>query len=356
VDILYVAAGTTAGLRQADAAMLAALAACGVSTGAVTPSFAAPAPLRSRIYGSTLGIDVYESLALRWATQKALRRYAPRAVMYAVTHAALLAPRAAAGRPTAIRFDTPVQLSRWGRRFVPEHRLEQRRFRAATVLLPWGLEVAPEIALVLPASTGVVAVPVPVQPVGSTAHRDSIAVTYAGSPGKKGLDLVVGAWNEAAVGDRVLVITGIPKPEGLRFLAQRGVAEPRRAEWPGLISHAEFRALTCRADLYLSASTYENYGIAQLEALLDGALLVTVASEGPFAALPLARELAPELVSTEPTAEGLARALACALDLSDAAQKRYRERAVDLVHGHTGAAVEERLRSEVLPRLLSGRV
>jgi hypothetical protein len=192
--------------------------------------------------------------------------------------------------------------------------------------------------------------------VGSASRRDPIAVTYAGSPGKKGLDLVVRAWNEAAVGDRALVITGIPKPEGLRFLAQRGVAEPRRAEWTGLISHAEFRALTCRADLYLSASTYENYGIAQLEALLDGALLVTVASEGPFAALPLARELAPELVAAEPTAAGLARALACALDLSDAAQTRYRERAADLVHGHTVAAVEERLRLEVLPRLLPGRV
>ena len=50
-------------------------------------------------------------------------------------------------------------------------------------------------------------------------------------------------------------------------------------------------------------------GMAQLEALADGCLLVTTPAPGPYAALPIARELDPRLVG-----EDLAAALRAALD------------------------------------------
>ena len=39
----------------------------------------------------------------------------------------------------------------------------------------------------------------------------------------------------------------------------------------------------------MTAPRREDYGIAQLEALADGCVLVTTAAPGPYAALPLAR-------------------------------------------------------------------
>lgn len=354
VDILYVTSGTTAGLRQADEAMRAALARCGVGVVTVTTSFAAPERVRSRIYRSLLTIDLYESFAVRRSTARALARYRPRAIVYATSHAALFRPGTAAGLPTAIRFDTPARLSRVGRRYRWEHLLEQRRFRAAAALLPWGLEVSEAMRRALPASAPVIPLPVPVQRRTPATEREPIAVAYAGSARKKGLEIIVGAWQQAPTGGRRLIITGIDPEEGRRYLAGHGLNEPENAEWPGLISPDEFRSLTTRAELYLSASTYENYGLAQLEALADGALLVAAPSPGPFPALELARELAPALVAEERSADSLGRALRSALELSADARRRYRERAAARVEHHTEAALDERLAADVLPRLLGG--
>ncbi len=71
----------------------------------------------------------------------------------------------------------------------------------------------------------------------------------------------------------------------------------------------EYRALLRRARVFVCAPRREDYGLAQLEALADGCLLVTTPAPGPYAALPIARALDPRLV-----AEDLAAALRTALD------------------------------------------
>ena len=43
----------------------------------------------------------------------------------------------------------------------------------------------------------------------------------------------------------------------------------------------------------------DSYGIAQLEALADGCQLVTTRAPGPYAALPIARQLDPRLVGDD---------------------------------------------------------
>jgi hypothetical protein len=62
---------------------------------------------------------------------------------------------------------------------------------------------------------------------------------------------------------------------------------------------------------------------------------VTVPSEGPFAALALARELAPGLVADGRTGPSPAQALGRALSLRAEDRERYRADAVDLVERHT---------------------
>ena len=54
-----------------------------------------------------------------------------------------------------------------------------------------------------------------------------------------------------------------------------------------------------RARVFVCAPRREDYGIAQLEALADGCLLVTTPAPGPYAALPIARELDPRLVGED---------------------------------------------------------
>jgi hypothetical protein len=96
--------------------------------------------------------------------------------------------------------------------------------------------------------------------------------------------------------------------------------------------------------VFVTAPRWEDYGIAQLEALADGCVLVTNEGPGPYAALPLARELDPRLVG-----DGLAAALRVALD--DPAEA-YAERARALLAPFAPGAVDRVVAERVVPALL----
>jgi hypothetical protein len=110
-----------------------------------------------------------------------------------------------------------------------------------------------------------------------------------------------------------------------------------------MLSRAEYRALLRRSRVFLTAPRREDYGIAQLEALADGCLLVTTPAPGPYAALPVARELDPRLVHDE-------LAIRPALDdpLPD-----YAERAAAALTPWSPAAVDRVVAEQLLPRLTS---
>ena len=76
-----------------------------------------------------------------------------------------------------------------------------------------------------------------------------------------------------------------------------------------MLAPGEFRALLRRARVFVCAPRREDYGITQLEALADGCQLVTSSAPGPYAALPIARELDGRLVG-----EDLVPALRAALE------------------------------------------
>jgi glycosyltransferase involved in cell wall biosynthesis len=178
-------------------------------------------------------------------------------------------------------------------------------------------------------------VPIPVEPSGAAVERDIAAITYAANPEKKGLDRVLAAWATARHEGEELVVTGtdrVPRAPGVRAT--------------GSLAPDAYRALLRRARVFVTAPRREDYGVAQLEALADGCLLVTTAAPGPYAALPLARALDPRLVTGD-----LARALRTALDdpPSD-----YAARALEALAPYRRAAVDATVRYELLPRLLGG--
>ncbi len=180
-----------------------------------------------------------------------------------------------------------------------------------------------------------VVVPIPVEPSGPAApERDIAAITYAANPEKKGLDRVLGAWAAARREDEELVVTGTERVPRSRGVRATGPLEP-----------AEYRALLRRARVFVTAPRREDYGVAQLEALADGCLLVTTPAPGPYAALPLAGGLDPRLVGDD-----LAAALRAALD--DPAPD-YAERALAAIAPYRRAAVDAVVSAELLPRLLA---
>jgi glycosyltransferase involved in cell wall biosynthesis len=113
----------------------------------------------------------------------------------------------------------------------------------------------------------------------------------------------------------------------------------------GALVPDEFRALLRRARVFVCAPRREDYGLAQLEALADGCQLVTTATPGPYAALPIARELDPRLVGDD-----LAAALTAALRDP---RGDYAERSREALAPLSRESVDRTVAEQLLPRLLA---
>jgi glycosyltransferase involved in cell wall biosynthesis len=124
-------------------------------------------------------------------------------------------------------------------------------------------------------------------------------------------------------------------------------------EWLPREEPERWRALVAGARVFVNASRFEDWGIAQMEALAAGTPLVTVPTAGANVALGLARELAPELVAVERTADALAGVLRAGLGLDSAARERYAQRAARLLEPYRDESLRRVVAEEVLPRLLA---
>jgi len=328
IDVLIVSLGGTAGLREADAELAGALRRAGARVEL--------APVeRPREWRTLAAIELAWARNARRAARAAIAAWRPRAVLYSSTTAALLAPA-----PGAIRFDAPAAGNRPGRHGIWQRPVEARRFAAAPLLAPWS-EGALAEARAPHAPAIVVPMPIAPAPAGSGA-RDIAAITYGANPAKKGLDRVLAAWARARRDGEELIVAGLDERAGAPWAARAGAAGVRFA---GMLDRVEYRALLRRARVFATAPRREDYGIAQLEALVEGCLLVTTPAPGPYAALPLARALDARLVAHD-------LQLRTALDDPLAG---YAERAREAIAPFTPAAVDAIVAERLLPALLSAR-
>lgn len=349
--MLIVSLGATGGLRRADEELLAALS----RVGAAAELVRVPEPSPARTLMLT---DLRWAIAARRAARAAIERTRPRAVIYSSVTAALLWPR-----PGAIRFDAPAAGNRRGRHGLWQRPLERIRLRQAPLLLPWSegamMETPRSVRHAAVIDERTLIVPVPVEPSGEHDRldgaavdprtpelrakrsgaprpvRDIAAITYAANPAKKGLDQVLAAWHEVCKPGERLVVAGLDGESS------------DSVEYVGLLPQERYRALLRRARVFVCAARREDHGIAQLEALADGCMLVSVPSPGPYAALGLARQLDGRLVDDD-----LAAALRTALD--DPAP-RYHERALRALAPLRRSRVDRLVVQELLPLLLAGR-
>jgi glycosyltransferase involved in cell wall biosynthesis len=337
-DITLISLGTTPGLRRADAALAELLRAAGADCEVREARIGPLGRLRRQI-------TVTDWVEAR-AAARAARGTGARATIFSTVTAALLARPEG---PYAVRFDAPAALNRPGLSGAWQRRRERRVLAGARLLLPWGRAAAAAIPV---AGAEVVPLGVPVEAAPAAGRRDVDAVAYAGWPWKRGLDVLCAAWGRAAPAGARLLVGGCDAEKGRAWLRRSGVAEPAGVEWLGTLGRSEWLELVGRARVFVNASRREDHGLAQLEALAAGTPLVTVPSPGAYEALPLARELAGELVAADGSAEALAQALAAGLALDEEARAAYAERARALLAPYGREALLATVRDEVLPRLL----
>jgi len=327
-EILVVSLDSTGGWQVAARELAASLQRSGA---AVRIAGAGPLP-RVRTFALT---DFVQARAARRACEDALAVHDPQAIVYCSMTAALLWPR-----PGAIWLDSIAAENRPGRHGAWQRVLERRRLREAPIVLMMSersLDPLPH------PPADVLVVPSPVQSsaaesgAGDTVGggRDIAAVAYAGDPEKKRLGTILAAWSRARRGDETLLVAGIDR------------LEPRDGvELAGRLAPAEYRALLRRARVFVAAPRREDYGIAPLEALADGCMLVSTPAPGPYPALALARRLDPRLVD-----ENLEKAVRTALDDP---LPGYAERAAELLAPFSREAVDRTITERVLPALVPG--
>jgi hypothetical protein len=344
-DVLLLSLGTTLGWRAADAFFVDQLRQAGASVATTRVRVGATRRLQ-RAYPVT---DIVEALAARRALRAALRRERPRSLVISSTTAAMLAD--AEGLPYAVRLDAPARLNRPGVQNAGLHALEWRALAHARLVLPWSraaLEALPRGAA--PA----IVLPPPVTPSGEpTAEREPLAVAYTPDVKAKGLDIVCAAWGQAGLEGTRLLVFGVERDRAMGHLDRTGVQLATGVEFIGKTPPADFRAALRRARAYVGGARWEDFGMAPLETLADGALLVTVPSGGPFEALALARRLRPELVAESVAPGPLAVAIRAAFSLPDGEVERYRAEAGRLIEVFRPEAVQRAVAEQVLPALLA---
>jgi glycosyltransferase involved in cell wall biosynthesis len=319
VDVLVVAPESTIGWEQGSRELARSLERAGASVATVWTG----ATPRVRTFALT---DYVQARAARRAALRGIEAHDPTAIVYCSITCALLWPR-----PGAIYLDSIAAENRPGRHGIWQRPAERRRLAQTPLTLLWSERALQALTGPHP-ETVVVHVPI-AAPASPGPSRDIAALTYAGDPVKRRLSLVLEAWSRARREGETLLVAGYDQPERVD-----GV------QFTGRVSPEQFRELLARAHLFIAAPEREDYGIAALEALAAGALLVTTPSPGPYPALDLARRLDPRLVDDD-----LAPAIRLALD--DPAPG-YAQRAAELLEPFTHEAVDREVAERVLPRLV----
>jgi Glycosyl transferases group 1 len=275
--------------------------------------------------------DLSQAWLARRTCERALRQREAAVVIYCAVTAALLWPR-----PGAIWLDSLAAENRPGRHGVWQRLVERRRLRQAPFVLTMSGRALDPLGERRPPSVVVPVQITPSAPADPSTKRDIDVLAYAGNPEKKRLQFILSEFSRARRGQERLVVAGIDR------LPDR----PAGVELAGRLAPDAYRALLRRARVFAAAPLREDFGIAPLEALADGCMLVTTPAPGPYPALDLARELDARLVG-----EDLGAALRIALDqpLDD-----YAAGARRLLAPFAPAAVAETLAQRVLPVLLPG--
>jgi glycosyltransferase involved in cell wall biosynthesis len=349
-EILIVGCADTLGWRINEAEFAASLRRLGVSHRLVRRR---PGLVR-RLSRSYATAELAEAEAARRALSAGLEAARPAAVVLMSSTASFLVPvdrLRRRGVAVGIRVDCPAAVNRPGIAGLPQRSLEQRRLPRASAVIAMGPRSAETVDGI---SERTIALPttIEVPAADHTPAQPPRLLAYAANPKRKGLDRMVRSWGRLGrERGAVLTVTGLEPDRATRALLRAGLERPPLIEFPGQVARERQLELLRGATAFVSASRWEEWGIAQLEALAAGVPLITTPSRGAYEAEPLARELAPELVVPGDDIDALAAAMGTALEMDDARRSRYRGEAARLIEPFGRDAVDRVMREQVLPAL-----
>ena len=339
---MLVSLGTTLGWRQGDEAFVELVQEAGASCELVPTRLGALGRLRRTMFLT----DFVEAYAAR----RSAAGVRASAIVYSSVTSALLQPSRG---PYAVRFDSFAAINRPGIGGAWQRRRERVVMQRARLLLPLSGAGASAAQAAFGEGPPAIVLPPPIDAVDPGGERDLDAIAYAANPHKRGLELICEAWSKVDRPDGArLIVGGIEQADAQRYLRRARVPEPRDVEWAGALPRQRWLSLVGRARVFVNASRYEDWGIAQMEALATGTPLVTVPSPGLNEALPLARRLAPELVADEQSPAALAAAIQSGLALGERARADYARRAEALVQPYRRPELRRTIAERVLPELL----
>ena len=239
-----------------------------------------------------------------------------RAIIYCSITAALLWPR-----PGAIWLDAIAAENRPGRHGIWQRLVERRRLAQAPLVLTMAERSLDPLAGRRTADALSCRCRSTRSGAAATAARDIDVLAYAGDPVKRRLDFILAAWARARREGETLVVAGVDRADDA---GRRGASSP--AGW------RRTRTARCCAARACSSPRRgaRTYGIAPLEALADGCMLVTTPAPGPYPALRLARAARPAAGLRGPGGRAAGRA------------RRPRGRATPSARRRAAAAVRSR--------------
>jgi hypothetical protein len=348
--VALVSSGTTLGQAINDVEFESVLTDAGADAVRVLPAFPR---LPERIKQPQVN-DVVEAWWLRRALTRHLRRHPVDAVVFATTTATFFQPRSVLRR-SALRFDALACENRRGRFGLISRVLEQRALHHVRVFLPMSSNRSlplPRDRYLAQAETVIAMPPVlPPDRVPDRPREHGRVFCYASNPEKKGLDVMIRAWQAHARADARLFVAGISASAAEAYLSSKGLSTPSDVAFLDRIPHAEFVEQLCRAEIYLAASRHEEYGMAQLEALYFGALLVSAESAGLFEAAGLLTALDPRLLASGVDDRTLAVSLDHALSLSAAERAVLADRTKELLEPYQRQSQLDAVGEHLLPAL-----
>jgi glycosyltransferase involved in cell wall biosynthesis len=236
---------------------------------------------------------------------------------------------------TVVSFDLPFGVKSFRGTWLLQI-LEKKKFGNADLILPWtrfgknflikeyGLE-----------SDKIEQIPFALEDgnLGGIKMSDGgFAISYCskGMMRRKGLDILIKAWNMVGF-DKRLIVTGVDMESASNFLGDMSLKIPSNVEFTGMLSHDDYLKTLAASSFFISASRWEDFGIAVLEALSLGKPVVSTPTIGPSELL---RDIDENLISPSFSPGDLASSIEYLEELKSVKEMKKRIKKVTQMYGY----------------------
>jgi glycosyltransferase involved in cell wall biosynthesis len=162
---------------------------------------------------------------------------------------------------------------------------------------------------------------------------------------RKGLDILVKAWRGIHK-DKKLIVTGIDELNAMHFLRKEGLEIPGNIEFVGMLNREKYLKILASSSYFISSSRWEDYGLAVVEALACGKVVISTPTPGPSELL---RKIDQRLIS--PTFSPFELSNTIELYEKQIEKQEVQKRIRDIIEEYEYSAVRKEFKAKVIKKL-----